>query len=193
MSPDRSGSRWPNNPARDLRAFDQRIELGPRNRGGGGPIAQPAVRAPHQVLPADEVCITHEALRHELGMFDEVGAMPDHTGDQDNIVRQAKILEHLPLMLVTGVCSLDRELARVHAEQDVDDLLERKIELVWSMVAAPADMNANLLFGNAAQRMIQRIDSQHRVFAIVRNAHIGIHLPAVGEIGIIDLQHETSI
>ena len=126
-------------------------------------------------------------------MFDEVGAMSDHAGDQDNIVRQAKILEHLPLMFVTGVRGLDREFARVHAEQDVDDLLERKIELVRSVIAAPADMKANLLPGNAAQRMISAHRFQRRVFAIVRNAHIGIHLPAVGEIGIIDLQHETGI
>jgi len=41
--------------------------------------------------------------------------------------------------------------------------------------------------------MIERLDAQSRVFAILSDRHVRVHLPAVGEVGVIDLQQKPGI
>ncbi len=41
--------------------------------------------------------------------------------------------------------------------------------------------------------MVQRIDAQLLILAIVRQTHVRMHLPGIGEIGIVDLQDEAGV
>src|SRR5208282_1637912 len=85
------------------RAFGHRLELGPADRGVADPGSEPAICAGKHVFADDQVGVAHQALGHQVGMLDEVGTMADHTWDQGGAFRQLNLLEHPPLVLVTGV------------------------------------------------------------------------------------------
>ena len=38
-----------------------------------------------------------------------------------------------------------------------------------------------------------RLDAQLGVFAVVGDAHLGVHLPAVGQVGIVDLEQHAGV
>ncbi len=65
--------------------------------------------------------------------------------------------------------------------------------LVRPVEAAPADMQAHLFPRDAAQRVVERIDPQCCVFAIVGEADPGQAGPAIRQVGVVDLQEEPGI
>ena len=70
---------------------------------------------------------------------------------------------------------------------------QRDVVLVRAVAAAPARVEADRLLGNVAQPVVQRLDAQLRVLAIVVDAHLRVHLPAVGQVRVVDLQHEAGV
>ena len=97
----------------ELELGDLRIDLAVAGEG-----AEAAVGAGDDALAADHVGEAHDALRHQFGMLDIVGAGVDHAGQQDLVVRQLDVLPHRPFVLVARIGGLDRERLRVHAEDD---------------------------------------------------------------------------
>ena len=77
------------------------------------------------------------------------------------------------------------------AEHDVNDVRERDIVLVRAVETAPAHVQLHHLFGNTAERVIESVDAQLCVCAVIGRRHLGEHLPAVGQIRIVDLQLEA--
>ena len=57
--------------------------------------------------------------------------------------------------------------------------------------APPAHVQSDLLLGHVTQRMVDRLHAQLRVTAVVSDAHLGEHLPAVRQVRIVDLQVQT--
>src|ERR1700752_2134739 len=96
---------------RDPRALGHRLELGPgdlgldlvhRPREG----REAAVGAGDHALASDDLRVAHEALRHQLGVLDEVGRRVEHARNDHAVVGQADLLEHGPLVLVPRVRAL---------------------------------------------------------------------------------------
>src|SRR5690348_10564982 len=104
------------------------------------PGADPAIGAGQHSLTADKIGVAYEPLRDEVGMFDKVGAMTDHPGDQRSALGQFHLLEHTPFMLVTRVRGLDREAAGSDPKDQIGNILERDVVVMRAVMTAPADM-----------------------------------------------------
>src|SRR5439155_5272302 len=76
----------------DTRAFGHRRHLRPHDVGIDGrlpdPGAEAAIASGHDVLATDELRVTSDPLRDELGVLDEVGFRLDHAGDEHLSIRQ---------------------------------------------------------------------------------------------------------
>ncbi len=81
-------------------------------------------------------------------MFDNVGGMADHARHQRGAVFQFDVLPHPPFVFVTHIGEFERHAASLHLQDDVDDVLERNVVLVRSVVAAPADMQPDFFARN---------------------------------------------
>jgi len=113
------------------------------------PAAEAAIRAGNNVLAAGNRGVSQNAVGNELRVFDKVGSMADDTRHQHLAGRQIRLLPHSPLMLVSHVASLEGVGLRLHLEDQIDDVLERQVVGVRPMPAAPAQVVAHLLLGNA--------------------------------------------
>jgi hypothetical protein len=71
--------------------------------GAEGALGKAAVGAGKHVFPPDEFGKPHDALRHQLGMLDQVGRMGDDAGDEHRSLRRLDVLPHLPFMLMPHV------------------------------------------------------------------------------------------
>ena len=104
------------------------------------------------------------------------------------------VLPHRPFVLVARIGLLDAVGADLHLQQQVDDVLQRHVEGVRAVPASPADVIARALLGNAAQRMVERVDAKLRPVAVLRLAHRRHHpLVHVGQEGVVDLHIEAGI
>ena len=73
-------------------------------------------------------------------------------------VGQLHVLEQRPLVRVARVRRLEGDAGRPGLEHDVDDVGERHVVVVRALVVAPADVHAQLLGRDVAQRVVQRRD-----------------------------------
>ena len=97
-------------------------------------------------------------------------------------------------MLVPNVAGLDGIGLRLDPEHHVDNVTQRNVGGVRPMPAAPADVIANAIFGNAGERVIERIDPQRRVTLVVRQRRLRIkHVPGIRQAGIVELQHKAGV
>jgi hypothetical protein len=84
-------------------------------------------------------------------------------------------------VLVPHIGGLEGIGLRPHREDEIDDVLERQIMGVRAMPAAPAQMIAHALLGNAGERVVDGIDTQPGELAIGRDRGFGLqHVPPVG-------------
>jgi hypothetical protein len=71
--------------------------------------AQAAVGRGDHTLGTHDLREALDALRDEVGVFDDVRGMADHTGDEDEIVGNGGIRPHAELVLMTDVGGLERD------------------------------------------------------------------------------------
>ena len=92
---------------REPRALGHRRQLGPHDVGIDGRLADPgaeaAIAAGDDVVAADEVGVAGDALRDQLGVFDEIRFRLDDARDEGLALRQLDPLEQLPFMRMTRV------------------------------------------------------------------------------------------
>jgi hypothetical protein len=96
-------------------------------------------------------------------------------------------------MLVAGIGRFDGISARPNLQNEIDDISQRNIVLVRAMVAAPTHKEAQPVNGQISQTVVKGVDSQLLIFAILRQAHLRIHLSGVGEIRSVDLEDESCV
>ena len=80
----------------------------------------------------------HDAVGHQLRMLQHVGGVADHAGDEDLAVRQLGVLPDLPFVLVAHVAGLDRVGLRLHLEQQVDHVLQRRRRRCAGRASSPS-------------------------------------------------------
>ena len=180
------------------RPSSEALQLRPHD-GGMHPLreralGEAAIGAAHHVLAADDFGQPHDPLGHQLRMLDDVGGVADDAGDQLLAGRQLDALPHRPFVLVARIGLLDAVGADLHLQQQIDDVLQRHVEGVRPVPAAPADVIARALLGDAAQRVVERVDAKLRPVAVLRLAHRRHHaLVHVGQERVVDLHDEAGI
>ena len=93
-------------------------------------------------------------------MLDKIGAVADDPRDEGGAFGELHFFEDPPFVLVARVRRLDQIAPRTHAEDQVDDVLERNVVMVRAVKAAPGHMQSDLLFRNVAQRVAQCVDAR---------------------------------
>src|SRR5258708_34825872 len=100
----------PQLPAREPRAFHQRLELRPHDAGVDPAVhrtlGEAAVGAGDDVLAADQAGEPHDPVAHQFGVLDGVGGMADDARPQYFAGRQLDLLPYPPAVLVARVGAL---------------------------------------------------------------------------------------
>ncbi len=157
-------------------------------------LRKAAVGAAHDVLAADDLGEPHDPLGDQFGMLDDIGGVTDHARDQDFSGRKLHALPHSPLMGVARIGGLEGIMADAHLKHEIDDVLERHVEGMRAVPAAPADVIARALFRDAAQRVVERIDAQLRPAPILGVGHRRHHaLVHIGQEGVVDLDVKPGV
>ncbi len=129
-------------------------------------------------------------------MLDVVRRRVDHARHQYLLFRNPSFLccpfPHGPFMRVPRVGGLEQDRGRFRLQHDAEDLREVDVVRVWTFVVAPAHVHAQAVGGNVHERGVERFHLLLRLvqelrFAQVLEAGVACH----GEVGAVDLQHET--
>ena len=115
------------------------------------------------------------------------------TRDQHLVVGNLGALPLLPLVLVARVRCLERIGARVHLENDVDDVLELHVMDARPHVDAVAGVEANAVRRNALQRRVERLDAHLGPLAALGDAQLRPHDVIGDQERIVDLQQEPGV
>ena len=99
--------RLPHNSRDASRALRQRAQLRPHDALvyalGERALREAAIGAGHDILAADELSQSHQPLRHQFRMLDDVGGMADAARDQRLALGQLHALPHRPFVLVARI------------------------------------------------------------------------------------------
>ena len=97
-------------------------------------------------------------------------------------------------MLVADIASLKRIGAGIDRQHDLDDVAHRDVGRVRAVPAAPAQMQADPPLRKTSDRVVERLDPDHREFLVVLDRGLGIdRVPVLGDRRIVELQHEPGI
>ena len=158
------------------------------------PPAETAVGRGDDPLPADQVREAKNALGDELGVLDDIGGVADHAGQNHPAVRQFDVLPELPFVFVADIAGLERIGMRIHRQHDIDDVAHRDVGDVGSVPAAPAQMEADAVLRQAADRVVERLDPDHRELLVLFDRRLRIdHVPVLGDCRIIELEDEAGV
>jgi hypothetical protein len=97
-------------------------------------------------------------------------------------------------MSMAGVRGLEQDLSGADLHQRGQDLGHVDVADMGALVVAPADVDADLVLGQATQRMVQRLDVGlgHRHELLVRKVGEE-HVAREGEVGAVHLEVEPGL
>jgi hypothetical protein len=121
---------------------------------------QPAVGPRNHVLPSHQVSVSHQAVRQQFRVLNEVGGVGYDTRDQNLALRELHVLPHLPLVLVAHVSSLDGEGLGMDLQYHVYGILQRDIYGMGALPTAPAHMVPHPVLRNASEGVIEGVNTQ---------------------------------
>ena len=129
-------------------------------RSRGGQLARPGrSRCRPHVLLADKIGVAEQALRDQLGCSMKSLQWLTHPGI--SACHQAASRPPRPATRARDTGWPPRSSTPgLDTQHEVHDVAQRDVVLVRSMVAAPADVQPDLLRGDIAQRVVQRVDAQ---------------------------------
>src|SRR6516165_3882688 len=152
LSPGSGTGLRPELPRGEARTFRQTGELRPYDARIDGGLAHPgavaAIAPGNDVLAADQLGITADALGDQLGVLDKIGLRLDRAGDQHLALRQFYVFEDRPFMRMARVGGFEGKAARFGHKDGLDDLSERHVAMVRAFVIAPAEVQAQPLRGD---------------------------------------------
>src|SRR2546423_13900140 len=95
-------------------------------------------------------------------------------------------------MLMARIRRFVRNTHRPDMEDDVDDVAQGDVAMMWTLVVTPAKMDAHAVRWNVNQRGVQHFDMHLDVLAELRHTRTGkLDMSAHREVGAIDLEHEA--
>jgi hypothetical protein len=88
---------------------------------------------------------------------------------------------------------LDGVRLGVDLQQQVGDVDQVNVRDVRPVAAAPADVEPDLVLGQAIQRVIDDLDAELQVTAIAEQVPVGVELPRGRELWLVDLHDEARV
>ncbi len=156
--------------------------------------AEAAVSGRDDVLPPDRLGVPGDPVRDDFRVLDDVGGVADHAGQDDLALGQLHVPPHFPLVLVPDVGRLERVGARVDLQHDVNDVGHRDVGSVRAVPAAPAQVEADPLGGQATDRVVKRFDPLPGEAPVVLHARCRVDLvPVLGDRRVVELQHKARL
>ena len=153
--------------------------------------AQAAVGGGHDPLGADQGREALDAVGHELGVLQHVGGVGDDAGDEVLALGQGHVPPDPPLVLVADVGRLEAQPVGVHAQGQVDDLVEAEVGGVRAVPRAPAHVVAHPGGVDAPQGVVEGLDAHGGEAAVVLQVGGDLELvPGLGQVGGVDLDGE---
>ena len=105
------------------------LELGPHDAGMDPaiewPLGKAAISPCYQIFAPHQPCKTHDALRDQSRMLDHIRGVTDDARDQRAARWQLGGFPDTPFVLVARIGDFDS--ADLHAQDDIDNILERHV------------------------------------------------------------------
>src|SRR6516165_618382 len=152
-----------------------------------------AIGAGNYALAANGFGVAGDPVGDGFRMFEHIGFVAHHSGNDRFVLGEVHLFPNFPFVLMLGIRGLDGILASSYFQQEVDYMAQRQIAAVWAFPAAPADVIADLVFRNAAQRVIDQLDV--RLGPLPKSGYVSAHrMPPfvhIDDDGIIELQVDS--
>ena len=127
-------------------------------------------------------------------MFDDIGRMPHDSGYQHTVLGQVHLVPHRPLVLVTGIGRLERQVFRIDGEHIVDDLPQRDVRGVGTVPRTPTQVETHLCRVDTLERGVDRITPHLDVPPIVLDTRRRVDLvPGLRQGGVVDLDGQPGL
>ncbi len=127
-------------------------------------------------------------------MLDDVRRVTNDPWDDDLSFRKPHIFPDPPFVFVAGVGRLERVPASLDLQHQVDDVPELDVSRVGAVPTSPAEVKPDLLLGQVAQCVIQRLHPNPGEVAVVLDRGFRIDLvPVLGNGRIVDLHDQAGI
>jgi hypothetical protein len=97
-------------------------------------------------------------LGDDFRMLDVVGLRFDDAGTDELVLGHAEFLQHTPLVTVSRVGAFEEHGLGLSRPDDVDDVFDRHVVVVGAWIVPPTQMHAQLLCGDIAHCVVQRLD-----------------------------------
>src|SRR5438445_13555392 len=127
------------------------------------------------------------------GWLDDVRRRVDDPGDEYLPSREPHVLPYFPLLLMAPIRPHDRQGRRPRREQNVDDVSERHVVVVWCLTGTPAHVHTDALWCNVAGGSVKRRDVLRHNRAELRDGEIGKPGATQGQVGTVELQEKTGL
>ncbi len=122
-------------------------------------------------------------------VLDEVRRRVEHPRGEDLVVGDPRVAPDRPLVRVAGIRGLEEDRGRLRLQDDVDDPLQRDVEVVRALVVPPAEMQAYPVAGHLAERVVDRLDVHLRARDKLLVGDVLVHdVTPHGEVGRVDLE-----
>ena len=127
-------------------------------------------------------------------MLDEVRLRLDDPGDEDQVVGKPDVGPHRVLVSVARVRRLERQRRHVGLHDDVDDVGQRHVAVMRTLVVAPAQVQSRTIARHALERMVQRGNVHLDALPELRDVEVPVHhVPAHRQVGAVDLQDQARV
>src|SRR5205814_9570567 len=124
--------------------------------------AEAAIGRGDDALTYDQISKAHDALGDKLRMLDNIRRMADHARQDQLVIGKFDLLPYLPFMFVADIARLEGVGLYIHRQQHLDDVAHRDVRHMLDVPAAPAQVEADAVLRQPADRVIERVDPYPR-------------------------------
>ena len=111
------------------------------------------------IVAGNHMGVADDTICDDLRMLDQVRCVAYDPGDKQLAIGQFRFFPDPPFMLVADVAGFNRVDACVNAEHQVDDVPQRNVGGVRAVPASPANVVADAILRQPAERMIDGINA----------------------------------
>ena len=156
-------------------------------------LGEAAVRAGDDVLAPDQCSEPHDPVGDQARVLDRGDVVSDDAGDQDLPVPELRRLPDAPLVLVARVGRLDRVRAGLHLQDQVDQLLQRRVGDVRHVPASEADVVAHPVLRDPLQRVVESVDPKLAPSSVVLGTGLHQVVVHVRQHGVVHLDQQPGL
>lgn len=110
-------------------------------------MGESAIGARYHIFLAHNVGVIHDAVSHQLRVFDVIGGVGDNARYQHLIVGQLNVPPELPFVLVAWVGGFYGVSSGIHPENQVHHILQGNVGGMRAVPTAPTDVVPNPVLG----------------------------------------------